>query len=168
MGEVGFRHASCRSDAEITPVSSSRRTGKRPVRKAMHSIRRCMRFTAAARKYRAKVQFNMGENTSWGGKRFIRCFMLKERTKNDILEAARNAARYNPEMVEWRVDYCLCRWTAANLQKTTGKIPERDQRNPAGCSDAPRHSVSKRGRKNMVSGCASFKNGLRTGRYRIG
>ena len=59
------------------------------------------------KKIQSKVQFDMGEKHIMGGERFIRCFMLKERTKNDILEAARNVARYNPEMVEWRVDYCL-------------------------------------------------------------
>ncbi|MGI6010793.1 MAG: type I 3-dehydroquinate dehydratase [Ruminococcus sp.] len=59
------------------------------------------------KKIQSKIQFNMGENHIMGGEKFIRCFMLKERTKNDILEAARNVARYNPEMVEWRVDYCL-------------------------------------------------------------
>lgn len=68
---------------------------------AMHEI------YGSCEKIQSKVQFNMGEKHVMGGKRFIRCFMLKERTKNDILEAARNVARYNPEMVEWRVDYCL-------------------------------------------------------------
>ena len=59
------------------------------------------------KKIQSKIQFDMGKKHIMGGERFIRCFMLKERTKNDILEAARNVARYNPEMVEWRVDYCL-------------------------------------------------------------
>lgn len=59
------------------------------------------------KKIQSKVQFDMGPKHVMGGERFIRCFMLKERTKDDILEAARNVARYNPEMVEWRVDYCL-------------------------------------------------------------
>lgn len=61
----------------------------------------------SCQKIQSKIQFDMGEKHIMGGERFIRCFMLKERTKNDILEAARNVARYNPEMVEWRVDYCL-------------------------------------------------------------
>lgn len=69
--------------------------------KAMYEI------YGSCKKIQSKVQFDMGEKHIMGGERFLRCFMLKERTKNDILEAARNVARYNPEMVEWRVDYCL-------------------------------------------------------------
>lgn len=57
-------------------------------------------------KLQSKVQYNIDGHVM-GGERFIRCMMIKQRTKDDILAAARDVARYNPEMVEWRIDYCI-------------------------------------------------------------
>lgn len=57
-------------------------------------------------KLQSKVQYNIDGHVM-GGERFIRCMMIKQRTKDDILEAACDVARYDPEMVEWRIDYCI-------------------------------------------------------------
>lgn len=57
-------------------------------------------------KLQSKVQYNIDGHVM-GGERFLRCMMIKQRTKDDILAAARDVARYNPEMVEWRIDYCI-------------------------------------------------------------
>lgn len=67
-------------------------------------------------KLQSKVQYNIDGHVM-GGERFIRCMMIKQRTKDDILAAARDVARYNPEMVEWRVDYCVPMNTSSFVEK---------------------------------------------------
>ena len=67
-------------------------------------------------KLQSKVQYDLG-GPKMGGERFIRCMMIKQRTKDDILAAAKDVARYQPEMVEWRIDYCLPMDTSAFVKK---------------------------------------------------
>lgn len=67
-------------------------------------------------KLQSKVQYEIGGHVM-GGEHFIRCMMIKQRTKDDILAAARDVARYRPEMVEWRIDYCLPMDTSAFVKK---------------------------------------------------
>ncbi len=67
-------------------------------------------------KLQSKVQYNIDGHVM-GGERFLRCMMIKQRTKDDILTAARDVARYNPEMVEWRIDYCVPMGSGAFIEK---------------------------------------------------
>ena len=67
-------------------------------------------------KLQSKVQYNIDGHVM-GGERFLRCMMIKQRTKDDVLAAARDVARYNPEMVEWRIDYCIPMGSGAFIEK---------------------------------------------------
>ncbi|MGI6117025.1 MAG: type I 3-dehydroquinate dehydratase [Bilifractor sp.] len=43
----------------------------------------------------------------FGGKDYYACLMIKEGTREAILEAADTVMKYDPDLVEWRLDYCL-------------------------------------------------------------
>lgn len=43
----------------------------------------------------------------FGGETFYSCLMIKEGTRAGILEAADTVMKYNPDLVEWRLDYCM-------------------------------------------------------------
>ena len=58
------------------------------------------------KKLESTIQYDI-DGQIMGGKKYIRCMMIKKRTKDDIIAAAKDVARYNPDMVEWRLDYLL-------------------------------------------------------------
>ncbi|MBR2188066.1 MAG: type I 3-dehydroquinate dehydratase [Eubacterium sp.] len=58
------------------------------------------------KKLQSPIQYDIDGHVM-GGERFLRCMMLKKRTKDDLLAEAKRVALTNPEMVEWRIDYLL-------------------------------------------------------------
>lgn len=52
------------------------------------------------------VQFDK-KGRVFGGENFYSCLMVKEGTRESILESARRVMEYHPDLVEWRLDYVL-------------------------------------------------------------
>ena len=63
-------------------------------------------YGASYEKIQSEIQYDIDGHVM-GGKRFQRCMMIKKRTKNDVIAVAKDVARYNPDLVEWRIDYLV-------------------------------------------------------------